>query len=124
EPSDEVQMVKVIGLEADRVEQLCKAVGEVWPASIDGDREVILRGVQRSLSRLAPRLRAEGAGQVILLMGNGWLHTPRMKEAEGVLRSVVERLTIRQPELTVVSSTSGQPEAQPERWRELLVSEL
>jgi [acyl-carrier-protein] S-malonyltransferase len=120
---EQAQMLKIVGLSADQVAEICDPV-EAWPAAVNGPTEVIVRGDEVGLAAIAPSLRAAGAQWVILLMGTGGLHTPMMSAAADQLHAFLATKEISTPRMPVASSTSGRFEDDPRRWRELLAHEL
>lgn len=118
------QLVKVQGLNIERVEQICVELqADVSVTAIAASDEVTLRGDETALASLASRLRGAGATRVILLMSGGALHTSLMRVAAQVMGSALADTQIRDPRCAIASSVSGRLESDPQRWRELLAQE-
>jgi len=115
-----LRMVRVEGAEAQRIVELCEQQGDVWPATFDSPKQMVVGGEPAALDRVAPKFREAGAERIVLVLNNGGLHTPPMKEASDAIASRLAEATFKTPDFPVASSISAQIETEPDRWKELL----
>lgn len=119
-----LRMVRVEGAEIETIEQLCKQQGDVWPATFDAPTQMVVGGEPPALDRVAPKFREAGADRIVLVLNNGGLHTPVMESASAAIADQIAAANIVAPQIPVVSSTSARIETDPDRWRELLGSQV
>ncbi len=120
-------MVSVLGLDQDKVEQLCtraRAAGTMEIANLLCPRNIVVSGALAAcdeVERLAPEF---GAMKTIRLAVAGAFHTDIMKPADQVLASALAGTQFRQARLPVWSNVDAQPHTQPEEFRSLLVAQV
>jgi [acyl-carrier-protein] S-malonyltransferase len=120
-------MVSILGLELDKVEQLCddarrdqvlQAANHLCPANIaiSGHRAACQRAVE-----MAP---VAGAMKAIPLAVAGAFHTEIMRSAVSELEEVLESATLHAPRIPVVSNVDALPHSDPSEIRDLLVKQV
>ena len=119
-----LRMVRVEGADPDAIVELCEERGDVWPATFDGPKQMVVGGEPDALDRVAPRFREAGAERIVLVLNNGGLHTPIMKKASEAIAGQLASAHIVAPQIPVASTISAQIETDPERWRELLGEQM
>ena len=73
-------MAAVLKLADERVEQLCAAHGDVWPANYNCPGQVVISGSETAVEAVSEAVREEG-GKVIRLKVAGAFHSPLMADA-------------------------------------------
>jgi [acyl-carrier-protein] S-malonyltransferase len=119
-----LRMVRVEGADPEVIAELCTEQGDVWPATFDSPRQMIVGGEPRALDRVAPRFRDAGAERIVLVLNNGGLHTPPMKRASDAIADQLAQARIVSPQIPVASSISAQIETDPQRWHRLLAEQM
>jgi [acyl-carrier-protein] S-malonyltransferase len=120
-------MVSVLGLERDKVEELCAAArpaGTVEVANLLCPGNTAVSGTKEALDaveRLAPE---RGAMKTIRLAVAGAFHTWLMKPADEQLAAALAGVPLRPPRIPVWSNVDAQPHTDPEEIRGLLVRQV
>jgi [acyl-carrier-protein] S-malonyltransferase len=120
-------MVSVLGLERDKIEQLCNQAREddvLQIANLLCPGNIVVSGSKTACSRIAPLAEAAGAMKVIPLAVAGAFHTPLMQPAVERLTAALKNVEIRPPRIPVVSNVDARPHHDPEEIRSLLVLQL
>ena len=115
-------MVAILGLGLDQVEDLAERAG-VSVANDNGPGQVVIAGDEEMLAEAAVRARAQG-GRAVRLDVSGPFHTPAVAAAESVLHGALDHVSIRSPQLPVISNVSARPYRAPGEIRKLLVTQL
>ena len=104
-------MVAVIGLEIDKIDEICKKVTkEVGPAEIANDNcpgQVTLSGVQEALDAAGTYLKEAGAKRVLPLQVSGAFHSSLMQDAAKALEEEIKTISFHEAELPVISNVTA-----------------
>jgi [acyl-carrier-protein] S-malonyltransferase len=120
-------MVSVLGLERDKVEELCAAArgqGLMEVANLLCPGNIAVSGAKAAceeVERLAPE---RGAMKTIRLAVAGAFHTALMKPADQALARALEGVDLRPPRIPVWSNVDARPHADPAEIRGLLVRQV
>jgi [acyl-carrier-protein] S-malonyltransferase len=120
-------MVSVLGLDQDKVEELCaraRAVGKVEIANLLCPKNIVVSGTQAAcaeVERLAPEFDVM---KTIRLAVAGAFHTDIMKPADQALAAALERVPMQPARIPVWSNVDAQPHTSPEEIRSLLVRQV
>lgn len=120
-------MVSILGLERDKVEQLCSesAQGEVLQiANLLCPGNIVVSGTKSACERVAKAAEAAGAMKTIPLAVAGAFHTSIMQPALDRLAAALKDVPLKQPRIPVVSNVDAQPHDDPEEIRRLLVQQV
>ena len=120
-------MVSVLGLDRDRVEDLCNEArgGEVLQvANLLCPGNIVVSGSRGACERLLPLAVQAGAMKVIPLAVAGAFHTSIMQPAEQRLAAALASVDIRPPRIPVISNVDARVHNDPEEIRQLLVRQL
>ncbi len=121
-------MVSVLGLDRDRVEQLCDDVreeGEVLqPANFLCPGNIAVSGHNAACERIADAAIEAGAMKVIPLAVAGAFHTAIMGSAVERLRAALADVPLSKPRIPVVSNVDARPHDDPDEIRDLLVRQV
>jgi malonyl CoA-acyl carrier protein transacylase len=128
---EEQGMLAVLGAEERLPELLAEQHGVVL-ANDNAPGQVVLAGPVDGLRDAAAQVRGAGA-RAIWLDVAGAFHSPAVKEAVEPFREALEQVEFRQPEVTVLSSSTARPFAdvrvelaaaivKPVRWRETMLA--
>lgn len=110
-------MAAVIGLEASAVEELCSAIGGVWPANFNSPGQVVVSGTERAIDELSRRAPGAGARRVVRLAVSGAFHSPLVAPAAEAMRAPLAgaRFATPRPAFFSTCSVSFEPQGrQPE----------
>jgi len=121
-------MCSVIGMEADRLSDLCNEVrhdGEVLQlANLLCPGNIAVSGHLSALARLEPAAVAAGAMKVVPLSVAGAFHTSLMGPAVERLRKALDRVEWRPARLPVWSNVDARPHREAGEIRDLLARQV
>jgi len=120
-------MVAVLGLERDRVAELCGECrgGDVLEvANVLCPGNVVVSGSGAACRRLEEAAPAAGAMKCVRLEVAGAFHTALMQEAVQKLAAALDRTMIRPPRIPVVSNVDARPHEDPAEIRGLLARQV
>jgi [acyl-carrier-protein] S-malonyltransferase len=120
-------MVSVLGLDADKVAELCKKVqsaGTMEIANLLCPGNIVVSGTKAAcaeVERLAPEM---GAMKTIRLAVAGAFHTEIMKPADQTLANALSGVKLQAPRIPVWSNVDAQPHSDPDDIRGILVRQV
>ena len=122
-------MAAVIGLETAWVEEACARVREtngsyVGVSCYNCPGQVVIAGEEETLRAGIQAVKAAGARRVVRLAISIAGHSPLMVEAAAAFGRVLERVTIRRPEIPIVANATARPLTDPDQIREALGRQL
>lgn len=121
-------MVSVLGLEPERIEQLCvesRQEGEVLQiANYLCPGNIVVSGSNSACERIASLAEQAGAMKVIPLAVAGAFHTPLMQSAVERLAGALADVSLSKPRIPVISNVDAQPHDDPEEIREMLIQQV
>ena len=121
-------MVSVLGLEADKVNELCDAArqdGEILQiANYLCPGNIVVSGHQASCQKAVELAADHGAMKAIPLSVAGAFHTAIMEPAESRLKAALASVTINPPKLPVISNVDGKAHSDPDDIRATLVKQV
>jgi len=124
--SEEGTMAAVLGLEDERVQELCEGVdaGRVVAANFNAPGQVVISGDVAAVERAGAVAREAGARKVIPLDVSGAFHSPLMEVARAGLEEALDGVEIGAPRVPVVANVSAEPVERAGEARDLLVRQL
>ncbi len=118
-------MAAVIGLEDEKVEDICRTIGtDVVPANYNSPGQLVISGSMAGIAAASEQLLASGASKVIPLVVGGAFHSPLMQPARDRLERAINQCTMRKPRFPVYQNVTARPETDPEIIRKNLVEQL
>lgn len=106
-------MVAVIGLDIDKINEVCKSVSEylkevVQVANDNGPGQVTVAGTEKALLKATELLKEKGARRVIPLKVSGAFHSALMKPAALKLKEEAEKLHFKPVDFPIISNVTAQ----------------
>lgn len=120
-------MVSVLGLEVDRIEELCTEVrenGTLQIANLLCPGNTVVSGDTAACERLTAAAEAAGAMKVIPLAVAGAFHTSLMQPAVERLTAALAEVEMQPPRIPVLSNVDAQPHSDPNEIRDLLIQQV
>ncbi len=120
-------MVSVLGLEVEKLEQVCQQASEkgiVKIANLLCPGNIVVSGVEETLTEVEKRASEAGAMKCIRLAVAGAFHTELMKPADERLAEALAKADIQKPRIPVWSNVDAKPHSDPAEIRELLVQQV
>lgn len=96
-PAGEWQMASIIGLEDEKVEQICKEIntGFVVPANYNCPGQVAISGEKQAVEIAMEKAKDAGARKVVPLKTSGPFHTEKLKVASNKLKEELDKIEIK-----------------------------
>jgi [acyl-carrier-protein] S-malonyltransferase len=116
-------MASIIGLEIDKVEELCKGVG-CQVANLNCPGQVVISGYSSKVELAADLARNMGAKRAIVLNVSGAFHSELMLPAKEKLLKVLEQITIVEPMIDFISNIDAEVTKDPEKIKINLANQL
>jgi len=126
-PPGEGTMAAVIGLDAEKVEEICSAAsseGLVEPANYNCPGQIVISGRTKAVHKALELAKAEGARRTIFLAVSGPFHSKLMEPVEEKLKKALEEIEIREPKYGFFANVSGTRIFSPQEIRDLLVKQV
>ncbi|HEY3083152.1 MAG TPA: ACP S-malonyltransferase [Chloroflexota bacterium] len=128
-------MAAVLGLDAARLEEICRSVGGVEVANDNAPGQVVVSGTPEAVEAAGQLARGAGARRVVPLSVAGAFHSGLMAESAERFAAHLDEVTIHDPALAIVGNVTAEPLrtsaalrdelrrqiASPVRWRESLL---
>lgn len=116
-------MVSLIGLEKDKVGDIC-AEANVEIANLNCPGQIVISGSLAALERAKELAQTQGAKRIITLKVSGAFHSSLMKGASVKLAEALEGVEIRPPKISVVSNVTAGQEGTAEEIKDNLIRQL
>ncbi len=119
-------MSAVLGLDDNKVEEICKKVKEgfVTPANYNYPGQVVISGDKQGIDIATELMKAEGAKKVIPLKTSGPFHTEKLKEASKALEEFLKNKEIRMPQIEVIKNIDAKPYTSKDNIKEILAKHV
>ncbi|MDO8140530.1 MAG: ACP S-malonyltransferase [Candidatus Brocadiales bacterium] len=120
-------MVSVIGLEDEKVEQICdemKSLGIICAANYNSPGQVVISGEKTILEKASALAKERGARMVVPLKVDGAFHSDLMSPASSKLSKELELTPISKPNIPVVANIHAQYVREPGEIKASLAKQL
>lgn len=110
-PKGEWLMAAVLGLDDEKVEEICKNVksGFVVPANYNCTGQVAISGDSIGVNEASEIAKELGARKVSILKTGGPFHTEKLQEASNKLKQELEKIKIVIPNIEVIKNIDASP---------------
>lgn len=133
-PPGEGAMAAIMGLEASRLEAICREVeeatdaegrpyGVVSCANFNAPGQIVIAGAARAVARASERA-GEEKGKAIPLKVSAPFHCALMAPAATALAAEFDKVTVSPLAFPVVANVDARPNTEPGRVKELLVRQV
>jgi [acyl-carrier-protein] S-malonyltransferase len=120
-------MVSVIGLEDEKVEQICnemKSLGIICAANYNSPGQVVISGEKTVLEKASLLAKERGARMVVPLKVDGAFHSDLMSPASSRLSRELESTPISKPNIPVVANIHAHYVREPGEIKASLAKQL
>ncbi len=120
-------MAAVIGLEADRLAELCEEAspaGLVAPANLNTPAQVVVSGEVAGVERLMELAKEAGAEKVVPLQVGAAFHSQLMKPTQAKMAEAMESVSWSNPSVPMASNASGGLVTTADEVRQALVAQI
>lgn len=121
---EEGKMASVMGLELDKVEELCKGIGACQVANLNCPGQVVISGSASRVELASDLAKTQGAKRVIMLKVSGAFHSELMEPAKEKLKAVLDGMEVKEPVIDFISNIDAEVTRDPVRIKENLVNQL
>lgn len=125
-PVGEGAMAAILGMEREEVEKLCEEVssGEVLtPANFNCPGQIAIAGHTKAVQRAIEWVKEKGK-KAVLLPVSAPFHSPLMEPAGTRLEKELEKISVRDLKVPVVTNVEAKINTLKERVKELLVAQV
>jgi len=120
-------MVSVIGLEDEKVEQICaemRPLGIICAANYNSPGQVVISGEKALLEKASILAKERGARMIVPLKVDGAFHSDLMSPASNRLSKELEATPISKPNIPVVANIHARYVREPDEIKESLAKQL
>ncbi|GAB6073145.1 ACP S-malonyltransferase [Venenivibrio stagnispumantis] len=120
-PSDKGLMAAIIGLDADKIEEILKRVdGIVEIANYNSYEQTVISGEKEAVEKAMEILKSEGAKKVVPLAVSVPAHSSLLKEKAKEFGEYIEKIDIKDAKIPVISNITAKPIMKKEEIKEEL----
>ncbi len=120
-------MAAIIGLEPERVSQLCaeaSAAGVVAPANLNTPSQIVCSGEEAGVLRLIELAEQAGAERAVRLKVGAAFHSSLMEPVQREMAEAMDGVQWRDPETPLVGNASGQVKSTGAEIRAALIAQI
>jgi [acyl-carrier-protein] S-malonyltransferase len=120
-------MAAVMGLDADRVEAICREAsdaGVVIPANYNSAIQIAISGSLPGIEKAIELAKGAGAKRAMVLEVGGAFHSPLMEPARDGLEAYLKDQTFATPDKPVIANVTAGPVTDPVEIGRLLVEQV
>jgi len=119
----EGKMASIIGLELEKVEEICMGVG-CQVANLNCPGQVVISGASSRVGLAADLAKNAGAKRAIMLKVSGAFHSELMAPAKEKLKAVLDGIEVREPAIDFISNIDAEVTRDPDKIKTNLVDQL
>jgi len=123
-PIGEGAMAAVLGGERKTIEDICKEVGNVWPANFNAPGQIVISGKKEAVDNACERLKASGVKRIIPLAVSAPFHCPLMQPAADQLKVALDKIEIKDATIPVVANVTADYVTKGAEIKALLVKQV
>jgi [acyl-carrier-protein] S-malonyltransferase len=129
-PAGEGAMAAILGLEPAQVAEACKEVraeekgSVVEPANYNSPEQTVVAGHASAVDRAIAKCKERGAKRAVPLPVSAPFHCSLMAPVQPRLAQVLTAIQFRKPSAPIVANVTAEPNGDPARIVELLVSQV
>lgn len=125
-PEGNWSMAAVLGLEDEKVINICKGVtnGFVAPANFNCPGQIVISGEKQAIEEANEKLKEAGAKRVLELKTSGPFHTKKLEKASIELRKELENIKINSFNTKVIKNLDGKEYLDTDNVKEILAKHI
>lgn len=118
-------MAAILGLEDEKVEEICKSIDEVVvPANYNCPSQIVISGSIKGIEIACEKLSAAGAKRALKLMVGGAFHSPLMEPARVELEDAINKTSFQKPICPIYQNVNASKVTDPEQIKKNLIAQL
>ncbi|MFH1395011.1 MAG: ACP S-malonyltransferase [Candidatus Omnitrophota bacterium] len=118
------KMASILGLDIEKVEELCKGIGGCQIANLNAPGQVVISGHASRVELAADLAKNQGAKRAIILKVSGAFHSELMVCAKEKLKTVLDTIEIKEPVIDFISNIDAEIVKDPVRIKDNLINQL
>jgi [acyl-carrier-protein] S-malonyltransferase len=118
------KMVSILGLDAEKIEEICKGVGGCQVANLNCPGQVVISGYASRVELVSDLAVNAGAKRAIALKVSGAFHSELMRPAKEKLKAVLDGIEIKEPVIDLISNLDAEVTRDPVKIRTNLINQL
>jgi [acyl-carrier-protein] S-malonyltransferase len=108
-PTGAGAMAALLGGDRAVIINICKEVGNVWPANFNSPGQVVISGTREAVEAAGIKLKAAGVKKIIPLAVSAPFHCPLMQPAADKLAVQLDKISFSDAEVPVYANVTGKP---------------
>ncbi|MGB3082793.1 MAG: ACP S-malonyltransferase, partial [Candidatus Omnitrophota bacterium] len=121
---EEGKMASIMGMDLEKVEDLCKGIGGCQVANLNCPGQVVISGSASRVELASDLAKTQGAKRAVMLKVSGAFHSELMEPAKEKLKEVLDGMEVREPAIDFISNIDAEVTRNPEKIKENLVNQL
>ncbi|MBC5994572.1 ACP S-malonyltransferase [Pontibacter cellulosilyticus] len=118
-------MAAILGLEDDKVEEVCASIDEVVvAANYNCPGQLVISGSNKGIEIACEKMKEAGAKRALPLPVGGAFHSPLMKPAEEELAKAINETTFSQGICPIYQNVDAKPHTDPQEIKDNLIKQL
>jgi [acyl-carrier-protein] S-malonyltransferase len=118
-------MAAILGLEDEKVEQICAQIDEVVvAANYNCPGQLVISGSMKGIETACTLLKEAGAKRALPLPVGGAFHSPLMEPAREQLARAIETTTFTSPRCPIYQNVTAQPATNVQTIKANLITQL
>ena len=120
---EEGKMASIMGLDLEKVEELCKGIG-CQVANLNCPGQIVISGSANRIELAADLAKNAGAKRAIMLKVSGAFHSELMAPAKEKLKTVLDGMEVKEPVIDFISNIDAEVTKDPVKIKENLADQL
>lgn len=117
-------MAAVLGLEDEKVEEVCAQFDDVVPANYNCPGQLVISGTNEGIKAACKAMKEAGAKRALPLPVGGAFHSPLMEPARQELAEAIEKTQFSTPICPIYQNVDALPHTSPQEIKENLLKQL
>jgi [acyl-carrier-protein] S-malonyltransferase len=123
-PEGKGAMAAILGASREKTVEICRQVGGVQPANLNGPDQIVISGLAESVSRASELLKVAGAKRIIPLKVSAPFHSELMEPAARKLAAELDKIEIRDAQVPVVANFTADYVTEAGKIKDLLIKQV
>lgn len=122
--SEPSTMAAVLGLEDEKVEEICRCIGNVVAANYNCPGQVVISGPVAAVDKACEKMKEAGAKRALRLPVGGAFHSPLMEPARMALEEAINETEFLLPVCPVYQNVNAKAIIHPDQIKANLIAQL
>lgn len=127
-PEGEYSMLAVIGLEASKIEEICKELNQegkfIQPANYNYSNQTVVSGDKETIEKASAIFKENGAKKVVELKTSGPFHTKALEDAKNEYIKELDKVSFNKGNVKVIKNIDGTFYNENDNMQEILAKHI